>query len=221
MQRIVGVQHADDAARGAPRARRTAVGRRVVEPAVAGRRPVLELAEVVQREHGRKGHRVLGVVADHHGRRPELPAAVDRGRAVGWIAPVEHHGAGVTTRVTAERPVQRRVVLQPGAEVSVQVMVVMVARRLVALVQAVALAARAARPVARALPAHRPRPRFAPLSLHLGLAHFQPADHHLLLRPPPVTRPNLLRATVRVRRQLVVIVAAYMDTLYCYIICIL
>jgi len=181
VQRIVCVQHADDTARGAPRARRTAIGRRVVEPAIGGR-PVLELAEVVKREHGRKGHGVLGVVADHHGRGPELTAtrAVYRCLAVRCTATVVHHHAArfAAARVAAERPVQRRMVVQPAPELPL--LVVMVVRRLVALVQAVALAARTARPVALALPAHWPRPRLAPLSLHLGLAHFKPADHHLL-----------------------------------------
>jgi len=69
------------------------------------------------------------------------------------------------------------VVVQSAPELPVLVMVV---RRLVALVQTVALAARTAHPVTLALPAHWSGPRLAPLSLHLGLAHLQPADYHLL-----------------------------------------
>jgi len=212
VQRIFRVQHADDTPRGAPSARRAAIGRRVVEPAIGGR-PVLELAEVVKREHGRKGHRVLGVVADHYGRGPKLPAtsAVDRGFAVRRTAAVvHHHAAHVAARVAAERPVQRRVVVQPATELPVLVMVV---SRLVALVQAVTLAAQASRPVALALPTHRPRPRLATLSLHLGFAHLQPADHHLLyLRLPAVTRPHVFCTAVRDCRQLIVFIATCEQT---------
>lgn len=164
VQRVVGVQHADDAARGAPRARRAALGRRVVERAVAAP-PRLQLAEVVQREHGRKGHRVLGVVADHHGRRAELPGA-GRPVAVDAGTAVHHHGAAA-----AERPEQRRVQVVPGPEV-------LVVCRLVALVQAVPFPARAAAAAAaQARPTHRAGPRLAPFPLHLGPAHLQPADH--------------------------------------------
>lgn len=169
MQRIVGVQHADDAARGTPRARRAAIGRRVVERAVRTSR--FQLAEVVQREHGRVGHRALGVVADHHGRGAELPRA--RNVAAVHVAagtPVQHHGAAVV--IAAVRPEQRGMV--PGREV------------VVALVQAVSLPARAAADAnadaaaadyVAAVAANGTRPRLAPFPLHLGPAHLQPADH--------------------------------------------
>lgn len=160
VQWVVGIQHADNAARSAPRARRAALGRRVVERAVA---PRFQLAEVVQREHGRKWHRVLGVVADHHGRRAELPGAgqpvaIDTGTAVH-----DHRAAAA-----AERPEQRRVQVVPGREV-------LVVGRLVALVQAVAFPARAAAAAttssALALPAYRAGPRLASFPLHFGPAH--------------------------------------------------
>jgi len=120
------------------------------------------------------------VVADHHGRGPELTAtrAVYRCLTVRRTATVVHqHAARVAARVAAEGPVQRRVVVQPAPELSVLVMVV---SRLIALVQAVALPARTAHPVALALSTHWPSPRLAPLSLNLGLAYLQPADYHLL-----------------------------------------
>lgn len=121
------------------------------------------------------------MVADHHGRGPELTAtrAVYRCLAVRRAATVVHqHAARVTARVAAEGPVQRRVVVQPAPELPVLVM--MVVSRLIALVQAVALTARTAHPVALALSAHWPSPRLPPLSLNLGLAYLQPADYHLL-----------------------------------------
>lgn len=169
---------------------------------------MLQFVQIVQREHGREGNRVLGMVADDHGRRPELPSA---GRAAGTV---DHHdGTRFGVGVAAVRPEQPRVV---GVMVAVMVATVpelvphrkvLVMRRLVALVEAVALAARAAAVAAPAacrtlLPAHRARPRLAPFPFHLGPAHLEPAD--LELRPSVVDgRPRFF--PVRVGRFVLIV----------------
>lgn len=209
MQGIVGIQHADDAARGAPSARGTAVGRRIVEPTVG---PGFQLVQVVQGEHGRKGHRVFGMVADHHGRGPELSGAghvatldtaVQDDHAADHVADTDPAVAAIR----AERPVQGRmmVVVRPGHREILVMIAVIVVGRLVALVKAVALTARAHPvPGVRALPAHRSGPRLAPFPFHLGPADLQQPADHLELRPVPVTGPDFFAVRIG---QLLVFVA--------------
>lgn len=217
VQGIVGVQHADDAARGAPGARGTAVGRRIVEPAVGSG---FQLVQVVQGEHGRKGHRVLGMVADHHGRGPELPCA-GHVAALGTAVQHDHAADHVTdtdtavAAICAERPVQggMMVVVRPDHREILVMIPVIVVGRLVALVEAVALPARAHTvPGVRPLPAHRSGPRLAPFPFHLGPADLQQPVDYLELRPVPVTGPDFF--AVRIDQLLVIVATCTEDTPY-------